>query len=161
VSDVVVDWQVRGVLIVRWAPLFTSHTFKIGAYWDCSARGPCPRCLLKSFRGVRVLTCLGALMHTGPRDDELEHSLGLLHHAVLAATKRIHQDTSLKEDMGGLESQLQQHRALDALVERMHGFSLLRARPPPVFCLIIRSWVPDRHHVCQEVANSCIPIKML
>jgi hypothetical protein len=74
-------------------------------------------------------------MHTGPRDDELEHSLGLLHDAVLAATKRIHQDTSLKEDMGGLKSQLQQHRALDALVERMHGFSLLRARSPLFFVL--------------------------
>ena len=94
------------MLIVRWAPLFTSHTSKIGAYCDCSASGLCWCCLLKPFRGVRVLTCSGALMHTGPRDDELGHSLGLLHDAVLAATKRILQDTSLKEDMGGLKSAL-------------------------------------------------------
>ena len=124
------------MLMVRWAPLSTSHTFKIGAYRDCSVSGPCPRCFPKLFRGVGVLTCLGALMHIGPRDDDLKHSLGLLHDAVLAATKRINQDTSLKEDMGRLKSQLQQHHALDALVERMHGFSPLCARSPPLLRLI-------------------------
>lgn len=44
-----VSWQVRGVLMVRWAPLSTSHTFQIGAH-------PCRACCLSLLRVASLLS---------------------------------------------------------------------------------------------------------
>ena len=67
---------------------------------------------------------LAGLARTGRKDRQLDNSLTLLHDAALAAMKRIDQDMRLKDHIRGHESLLQQHGALDALVQRMTGFSL-------------------------------------
>ncbi len=71
------------------------------------------------------LTILARRTRTGRKDKQLHNSLALLHDAALAAMKRIEQDTRLKDDIRGLESLVQQHGALDALVQRMTGLSLV------------------------------------